>query len=160
MVMAIIYLALGSNVGIGDEQFDNAITKLSKHLIDIEQAPRYHSKAVGFTDQPDFLNTALKAATNLSPTELLVFIQLVEQSVGRIKRFRWGPREIDIDIIFYEDRIIDKPELTIPHPRFSERDFVLKPINDLDPMFVDPVSHKTISELYLGLAGNNRSIKN
>lgn len=158
--MATVYLALGSNVGIGDEQFDNTIKQLSKHLIDIKQAPRYSSKAAGFTDQPDFLNTAIKAETDLSPNKLLTFTQSVEQAVGRIRRFHWGPREIDIDIIFYDDQIVKQPNLTIPHPRFSERDFVLKPISDLSPEFVDPISNKTIRELYQNLPKQNRSIKN
>lgn len=157
--MAVVYLALGSNVGVGDRQFDKAIKSLREHLTDIEQAPRYSSKAVGFTDQPDFLNTVIRAQTDLSPKELLAFTQMVEQKVGRIRRFHWGPREIDIDIIFYDNRIIDDPGLSIPHPRFAERDFVLKPLNDLNPELVDPISKLTVRELYAKLPKNSRAIK-
>lgn len=156
--MATVYLALGSNVGKGDQQVDKAITLLHEQLTDITEAPRYMSMAVGFTDQADFMNTAVVAETELSPRELLAFTQYVEQTVGRIRRFRWGPREIDIDIIFYDDLVIDEPDLTIPHPRFSERDFVLRPIADLNPDLIDPVSKMTVSELYEKLPASNRSI--
>jgi len=157
--MAVVYLALGSNVGVGDRQFDNAIKSLREHLIDIEQAPRYRSKAVGFTDQPDFLNTVIRAQTDLSPQELLAFTQMTEQKLGRIRRFRWGPREIDIDIIFYDNQIIDEPNLSVPHPRFAERDFVLKPLSDLNPELVDPISKQTVKQLYEQLPAENRVIK-
>lgn len=156
--MATVYLALGSNVGKGDQQVDKAITLLHEQLTDITEAPRYMSMAVGFTDQADFMNTAVVAETELSPRELLAFTQYVEQTVGRIRRFRWGPREIDIDIIFYDDLVIDEPDLTIPHPRFAQRDFVLRPIADLNPDLIDPVSKMTVSELYEKLPASNRSI--
>lgn len=157
--MAVVFLALGSNVGKGDQQFDSAIKSLREHLIDIEQAPRYTSKAVGFTDQPDFLNTIIKAQTDLSPQELLAFTQITEQKVGRVRRFRWGPREIDIDIIFYDNQVIDEPNLVIPHPRFADRDFVLKPLNDLNSELIDPVSKQTVKQLYELLPAKNRAIK-
>jgi 2-amino-4-hydroxy-6-hydroxymethyldihydropteridine diphosphokinase len=156
--MAVVYLALGSNVGIGDRQINQAITLLQDKLTRIRYAPHYSSKAVGYTDQPDFLNTAVKAETTMSPEELLAFTQEVEQTIGRIRRFRWGPREIDVDIIFYDDLIITTPELTIPHPRFAEREFVLKPLCDLNPDLIDPVSHKTVQELYDQLPETNLSI--
>jgi 2-amino-4-hydroxy-6-hydroxymethyldihydropteridine diphosphokinase len=157
--MAIVYLALGSNVGKGDQQFDSALKALREHLTDIKQASRYTSAAVGFTDQPDFLNTVIEAETDLSPQELLAFTQMTEQKVGRIRRFRWGPREIDIDIIFYDDQIIDEPDLSIPHPRFAKREFILKPLLDLNPDLIDPVSKKTIQQLYEQLPAENRVIK-
>lgn len=156
--MAIVYLALGSNVGDSNQQFDAAITLLSAKVTNIEQAPRYSSKAVGFVDQPDFLNTVIRGETNLDPQHLLAFMQTVEQQVGRVKRFRWGPREIDIDIIFYDDRVINLPDLSVPHPRFHGRDFVLKPLCDLSPEFVDPVTKLTVKELYSNLTKDNRSI--
>lgn len=157
--MANVFLALGSNVGIGDAQFDQAILLLGDKLSDIIQAPRYSSKAVGYTDQPDFLNTVIQATTELSPHELLAFTQMIEQKVGRIRRFHWGPREIDIDIIMYDDQIIDEPTLTIPHARFRERDFVLRPITDLDPTIIDPVTHRTVAELYAQIPVSERAIK-
>jgi 2-amino-4-hydroxy-6-hydroxymethyldihydropteridine diphosphokinase len=158
--MAVVYLALGSNVGIGDRQLNQAITLLQDKLTRVRYAPYYSSKAVGFTDQPDFLNTVIKAETAMEPEELLAFTQEVEERIGRIRRFRWGPREIDVDIIFYDDRIFTTPELTIPHPRFAERDFVLKPLCDLNPDLIDPITHKTVQELYSQLPESSRSITN
>ncbi len=157
--MAVVYLALGSNVGSGDAQFDTAIALLSEELTAITQAPRYVSKAVGFTDQPDFLNTAIRGETTLSAEDLLSLTQSVEKKVGRVKRFRWGPREIDIDIIFYDNQVIDTPNLTIPHPRFAGRDFVVKPLLDLNPELIDPISKLTIRQLYEKIPHESRSIK-
>lgn len=156
--MAKVYLALGSNVGNGDAQFDAAIGLLADKLENIKQAKRYTSKAFGFTDQPDFLNTALEAETNLQPLELLSFVKDVEARVGRIKRFRWGPREIDIDIVFYGDEIVNEPNLQIPHVSFNERDFVLKPLCDLTPSLSDPKSHKTIQQIYDDLPESAKNI--
>lgn len=157
--MAEVYLALGSNVGSGDVHLDQAIKLLESAVSNIKQAPRYTSKAVGFTEQADFLNTVISGETALKPQELLVFIQQVEQEVGRIRRFRWGPREIDIDIIFYDGQIINNPDLSIPHPRFSERDFVLQPLCDLKSDFIDPISKLTVHELYEKLPKEALSIK-
>lgn len=158
--MAMVYLALGSNVGDGNQQFDMAISLLKTQFSDIIEAPRYRSKAVGVTDQPDFLNTVIRAKTELSPQSLLEFTKATEQEVGRVHRYRWGPREIDIDIIFYDDVVTETPTLTLPHPRFSERDFVLKPVLDINPTFVDPLSGQTIQELFNALGKNEHSIKN
>lgn len=145
--MAKIYLALGSNVGDSNAQFDATKELLSENLTNIVESPRYATKAYGYTDQPDFLNSALAGDTNLSPQQLLKFVKDVEQRVGRVERFRWGPREIDIDIIFYDHVVINEPNLKVPHADFANRDFVLKPICDLNPYLVDPVSQKTVSEL-------------
>jgi len=157
--MAEIFLALGSNVGDGDKYFDEAINLLDEKISNITQAPRYKSKAVGFTDQPDFTNSVIRANTDLSAQELLKFTQSIEEKVGRIRRFRWGPREIDIDIIFYDNLIINEEDLTIPHPRFAEREFVLKPILDIAPDFIDPTSMLTIKNLYDNLPEEDKSLK-
>jgi len=157
--MAEIFLALGSNVGDGDKHFDEAINLLSEKIANIIQAPRYKSKAVGFTDQADFTNSVICGDTKLEPLELLKFTQSIEEEVGRIRRFRWGPREIDIDIIFYDDMIIDEKNLTVPHPRFTEREFVLKPLIDITPNFIDPVSKNTIKNLYDNLPEKDKSLK-
>jgi len=113
-----IYLALGSNVGDSERYLDQAIELLAIQVTHIKQAPRYHSKAVGYTDQPDFVNTAISGQTNLEPLELLKFVKDIEAEVGRVSRFRWGPREIDVDIICYDDLVLDTEVLQIPHPRF------------------------------------------
>ncbi len=156
--MAKVYLALGSNVGDSEHHFKNAVELLSKKISGIKQAPLYKSKAVGFTEQDDFVNTAVSGQTDLSPKELLEFVKSTEKEVGRIDRFRWGPREIDIDIIFYNDQIVDEPHLHIPHAHFAERDFVLRPIMDLDPNLIDPRSKKTVQELHNKLPADQLSI--
>src|ERR1700722_791378 len=121
--MAMVYLALGSNVGDSQANLAQAIRLLGMSVSDIKQAPVYLSKAVGYTDQPDFLNTVISGQTDLSAEALLDFVKSVEQQVGRTASFHWGPREIDIDIILCGDLTQQSDKLTIPHPYFRERDF-------------------------------------
>ncbi len=156
--MASIYLALGSNVGNSKSHINKAIKLLSRTVSDIKSAPIYVSKAVGYTDQADFYNTALRGNTKLEPLELLAFVKEVESIIGRIQRFHWGPREIDIDIIFYDNLVIDLPTLIIPHPRLHERDFVLKPLADIDPELHDTVSGLSMQELLALLPKNEHSV--
>lgn len=156
--MATIYLALGSNVGDSAKYIEQAIGLLGPAVNNIRRAPVYRSRAVGYTDQADFLNTAVSGQTSLSPEKLLSFLQSVEQEVGRTETFRWGPREIDIDIIFYDDLLLETPALTLPHPLFRERDFVLRPLADLNSSLVDPVSGQTASQLLGKIRQDARSI--
>lgn len=156
--MTTVYLALGSNVGDSQQHIADAITRLCAKLQRVETAPLYTSKAVGYTDQPDFVNTVIRADTELTIYELLKFVQSVEKKVGRIARFRWGPREIDIDIILYGEVIHETLELTIPHARFRERDFVLRPLCDLNPQALDPVTHQTAAQLLVALPPSELSI--
>jgi 2-amino-4-hydroxy-6-hydroxymethyldihydropteridine diphosphokinase len=156
--MTIVYLALGSNVGDSHAHITRAIELLGSKLTDTKPAPLYASKAVGYTDQADFINTAVGGQTNLSPQELLAFVKDIEQQIGRIQRFRWGPREIDIDIIFYDDLVLETEQLTIPHASFRERDFVLQPLNDLNPTLKDPVSGLSVNTLLANLKSDGTSI--
>lgn len=156
--MMTVYLALGSNVGDSTGHIKQAVDLLDNVLNDMRQAPVYVSKAVGYTDQPDFLNTAVSGQADLEPEALLDRLKEIEQDVGRGASFRWGPREIDIDIILYGDRVLDSQRLVIPHPSFRERDFVLQPLNDLDPSLVDPVSGQTVRQLLDKISAANRSI--
>lgn len=156
--MTTVYLALGSNVGDSAQYITKSLDLLGSTLNNIQQAPLYISKAVGYTDQADFFNTAISGQTELSPQALLHVINEVEQQVGRVKRFRWGPREIDIDIIFYGNQTLQSENLTIPHPSFRERDFVLQPLVDLNSKMVDPVSQKTVKQLLSELAPSQLSI--
>lgn len=156
--MTTVYLALGSNVGDSRANIAHAIKLLATSLTQIKQAPIYTSKAVGYIDQPNFFNTALSGYTDLNPLALLKFISEVELQVGRVASFHWGPREIDIDIIFYGDLVLETKKLTIPHPRFKERDFVLQPLNDLTPSLVDPLTMKTIRSLLTKIEEEQKSI--
>lgn len=157
--MTVIYLALGSNVGHSQQHIAKAVELLGARVKNIVQAPLYTSKAVGYTDQPDFYNTALRGETYLSANELLKFVKHVEQEVGRVYRFRWGPREIDIDIIFYGDMIMEKPDLNIPHLRFAERDFVLRPLVDIDSRVIDPRSGRSVGALLAALPADSLSVQ-
>ncbi|MFA6050758.1 MAG: 2-amino-4-hydroxy-6-hydroxymethyldihydropteridine diphosphokinase [Candidatus Paceibacterota bacterium] len=145
--MHTVFLALGSNMGEREAFINKAIDLLRKEINVEKCAPIYESKAAGFSDQNDFANTVLLGQTSLSSDELLSFIKKTEKDLGRIERFTWGPREIDIDIIFYDDLIYKNETLEIPHPRIAERDFVLKPLSDIAPDYIHPVLLKTIEEL-------------
>ncbi len=157
MRMATTYLALGSNLDDPIKYITDAIELLHSMIHNITCAPLYTSKAIGYTNQPDFVNTAIRGSTDLGPIELLEFIKSVEKKIGRIDRFRWGPREIDIDIIFYDNIILRTGTLSIPHSQFSKRDFVLKPLVDISPKIIDPQSKKLLSIMLQELDPNLKS---
>lgn len=156
--MTTVYLALGSNIGDSQKNLYTAVQLLKTLLQDLRQAPVYRSKAIGYTDQPDFFNTVVSGQTDLSPQELLKKVKKIEQNIGRTPTFRWGPREIDIDIIFYGSQTLKGSGLIIPHPNFAERDFVLKPLSDLDPDLIDPISDQTVGQLLKNLPENQKSL--
>jgi 2-amino-4-hydroxy-6-hydroxymethyldihydropteridine diphosphokinase len=133
------YLALGSNVGDRMANLRQAITFLGGSPgISVERvAGIYETEPVGVRDQPWFLNTAVRVSTELSPQGLLAAAKQVEATVGRTATYRWGPREIDVDVLLYGDVKLAEPTLTIPHPRMAERLFVLLPLRDLFPDWRD-----------------------
>ena len=153
-----IYLALGSNIENRKQHIETAITLLREKVQDITVAPLYETKPRYFEDQHNFLNTVLRGFTDLEPRELLLFTKAVQKEVGRVERFRNGPREIDIDILFYDNVAYKDEELEIPHPRLQERDFVLQPFSDINPDFSHPVLKKTIRELLASLPEEQRSV--
>ncbi|MES2023831.1 MAG: 2-amino-4-hydroxy-6-hydroxymethyldihydropteridine diphosphokinase [Patescibacteria group bacterium] len=155
-----IYLALGSNTGDREENIKKAYRFLSEKIKVLKYASVYESKAVGFTEQNNFLNTAIEAETNLTPLELLTFVKEIEKKVGRKETFYWGPREIDIDILFYDDLVFKNDILEIPHPLLTERDFVLIPLNEIAPNFIHPGLNKKISEILENFPQNKKSIIN
>lgn len=143
-----IFLGLGSNVGDKKQNLEKTIEKLKEKISDIQVSEFYATEPWGYTKQDKFLNAAIRGTTFLFSSELLKFIKKVEEKIGRVERFKWGPREIDIDILFYDDMVSKDDSLTIPHPFLQERKFVLKPLLDLDPNFVHPIFKKTIQQLY------------
>ena len=145
--MSIVYLGLGTNLGDRKQNIRKAIEAISLKMSISKQSSLYETTAWGYTDQPNFLNQVIEVETHLSPLRLLNFLKKTEVELGRVENFRYGPRLIDIDILFYDDLIKTTSRLQIPHPRIPVRAFVLVPLNEIAPGFVHPVLKKTIAEL-------------
>jgi len=128
------YLALGSNLGDRLETLQRAVELLdARPRIDVVRSSRvYETEPVG-PPQPAYLNAVVEVRTDLEPHELLKETQAVEDELGRVRAERWGPRTIDVDVLTFDERVIDEPELVVPHPRMHERGFVLIPLGELDP---------------------------
>jgi len=143
----IVYLALGTNLGDRIANLRGAIEALPSEINVIAESKIYETPPWGYENQPAFLNMAVKCETALDPESLLKRLKLLEVRLGREQSFRWGPRLIDIDILFYDNLILESESLTIPHPRLHERAFVLVPLAEIAPDFIHPVLKKTIKEL-------------
>ena len=129
-----VMLALGSNLGNRLDILKRAVARLAGAGIHIEAKSRvWETKPWGVTDQPLFLNMCAAVRTELEPLELLCLLKKTEAELGRSAGMRWGPREIDIDIIFFDSLSLKDPKLTVPHPRMHERGFVLKPLMEIAP---------------------------
>lgn len=142
------YLSIGSNLGDRINYINKAIEKLKQNNIKIIKSSNIiETEPYGYKEQGKFLNMAVEIDSDLNPLELMKLILEIESELGRIRTVRWGPRVIDIDIIFYDSLIINEPDLKIPHPDMQNRLFVLKPLQEIAPDFVHPVLKKTITEL-------------
>lgn len=142
------YLLLGGNLGDRLQTLQACVALLSEQVGPIIQAsPVYETASWGKEDLPAHLNQAIKIATTLSAPDLLAAVLDIEQQLGRQRQERWGCRTIDIDIIFYNDAIIDSPALTIPHPLMQLRRFVLQPLSDIAAHYKHPILKKTVSAL-------------
>jgi 2-amino-4-hydroxy-6-hydroxymethyldihydropteridine diphosphokinase len=146
-----IYLGLGSNIGDRRYNLEWALHALSMKMGMGQVSSLYDTAPVGNTAQPRFLNMVCEAATFLSPSDLLTFAKEIETDMGRKPGPHNSPRPIDIDILFYGARIINTPELIIPHPRLTERAFVLVPLAEIAPDFIHPVSGIKISQILQNL---------
>ena len=143
------YLALGSNLGNRLANLKNAISNLTPQMDVKKKSPVYETPPWGHTDQPPFLNQCVMVETYLEPESLLPHLKRLETVLGREPTFENGPRVIDIDILFYDDLILNTPPLVIPHPRMHTRGFVLVPLNDIAPEMTHPVLGKPVNELLL-----------
>jgi len=144
---ATVYLCLGSNMGNRQANLDKALEFLSQRLQLKQVSSLYDTEPVGNTEQPRFLNMVCQVNTRLAPEELLTLVKGIELKLGRAPRTPNAPRPIDIDILFYGDRVVKTKKLVIPHPRLTERAFVLVPLDEIAPDFVHPVNSKTVREL-------------
>ncbi len=145
--MSRIYLSLGTNLGDRRENLRQAVRRLGEGMTVTAVSPVYETEPWGETDQPRFLNICLAATTTHSLRETFAFTQQIETELGRQKTYRWGPRLIDIDILFYDEQSVQDEDLIIPHKRLAERAFVLAPLADIAPDWEHPVSGKSVVEM-------------
>lgn len=154
-----VYLSLGSNIGKRENNIVNALRILKLKGIELlKLSSLYETEPVGKEDQPYFYNMVTKSISPYQPEELLEIIKEIETDMGRTWTQKWGPRLIDIDILFFDDRIINTEKLVIPHPELHKRDFVLIPMAEIEPEFVHPVLRKTIEEI-LYLSHERKKVK-
>lgn len=155
--MACAYLGIGANLGARVRTCLRAVEALAG-LAGTRVCARsglYETEPLGVTDQPRFVNLAVQLETGLAPEDLLAALQAIERDLGRRPGDRWGPRVIDLDLLFYDQRVIDAPGLCLPHPRLAERRFVLAPLAEIAPELRHPILGHSMSKLLadLGDAG-------
>jgi len=143
----IIYLSLGTNLGNRRANLSQAVSLLPPQMMVKTKSKVYETPPWGYTEQDDFLNQVVKATTYLEPEPLLKHIKRLEVAMGRKASFKYGPRLIDIDILFYDDLVLETPSLNIPHPQLHERGFVMIPLMDIAPDLIHPAKRRSIREL-------------
>jgi len=143
-----VFLLLGTNLGDRAANLSAALDHIGRRVGTIVQtSSRYRTAAWGKTDQPDFYNQAAAIDTTLDPEEVLAHVLAIEAQLGRARKEKWGERLIDIDVLYYGDRVLQTPDLTVPHPHLQARRFALVPLCEIAPDFVHPVLQKKNSEL-------------
>ena len=147
------YIAFGSNLGDKEANLRRALELLIERGVEIVKTSTFIStEPYGVTDQPQFLNGVCEVRTSMAPLALLHTLLEIEQEMGRVRLRHWGERNIDLDLLLYEDVVMDIPQLKLPHPDMQNRDFVLLPLAEIAPELVHPTLQKTISELVICLS--------
>ena len=147
---SVVLIGLGSNMGDRRAILDGAIAALSETPgVSVRRISGYHATEPvgGPPGQGTYLNASAALETTLEPLELLHVLQAIEKRFGRVRTVRWGARTLDLDVLLFDDRIIQTPELTVPHPRLAQRRFVLEPLAEIAPEAVEPLTGRTVSEL-------------
>ncbi len=154
----LVYIGLGSNMGDGVKNCRRAMEAIGADARNclVGHSRFYRTEPVGKKDQEWFINGVVAIETTMSPRELMEFLLSIEKGMGRIRQERWGPRIIDLDILFYGDRVLEEEGLQIPHPRLHERKFVLAPLKDMAPGLLHPVFHRTVAQMLAGLDAAER----
>lgn len=145
-----VFLSIGSNIGDKKQYISDALCKLheSKYIKDVITSSLIETEPYGYVNQDTFLNGAISLLTVYNPYELLDYLHRIENACGRVREIRWGPRTLDLDIVFYEDVILDDPELLIPHIDMANREFVLKPLMELCPNYVNQRIGLSVAQMY------------
>jgi 2-amino-4-hydroxy-6-hydroxymethyldihydropteridine diphosphokinase len=154
--MPIVFLGLGSNLGERVQNIHKAIQRLQllSSIKLLQQSALIETAPEGRADQHDFINSVIKIETTLAPQELLTYILGVEKSLGRVRKGKWGPRIIDIDILLYDDLVINEKDLIVPHAHLHQRKFVLRSLVELCPDLKHPILKRTMLELLSELNKN------
>lgn len=142
-----VYFSIGTNLGDRFANLQRALNLLQAHMNITAISPVFATEPWGETDQPQFLNMCAAAVTDMRPHEVLETVKAIESEMGRAPTRHWGPRLIDIDLIFFNHEIVREPDLTVPHPLLAERAFVLAPLANIIPDFVHPETGKTVQEM-------------
>ena len=146
--MAKVYIGIGSNIGDRQGFIRRALKLMPDYGVYVEKVSEIiETPPYGYEEQPPFLNCVAEVVTFLPPLRLLKALQDIEHRLGRVRVIRWGPRTIDLDILFYDDLVVNTPALKIPHPDMGNRLFVLKPLAEIAPHLTHPVTGKTVSEM-------------
>lgn len=157
--MISVIIGIGSNLGERVLNCNKALERMAEFSEVLSVSSYYETEPVGVEDQPNFINCAAEIATELEAHELLGRLKAVERSLGREGAEKWGPRMIDLDIIFYGDRTIDDSKLRVPHPEAHLRRFVLVPLTEIAPALIHPVLKVTVTELLSRLKDSKKVVK-
>lgn len=152
--MSVSYIGIGSNLGNRQENCFRAVEILEKRGIKVQKkSSLYETEPWGVKDQPRFINMVVQIETTLEPNDLLRLLKAIEREIGRQDSFRWGPRMIDLDILLFNALVLNEENLQIPHPCLHEREFVLRPLNEIAPDIIHPVFHMSIDKLTQNMLG-------